>query len=92
MDPIPGVVQGLVLDPAGAWAAAPMTSSGAGLVPGLQSTREEALSIKGRLTRKKSTAYHEAGHAVIGRCGGATIKADYIRSTALHSTKTSPWK
>jgi ATP-dependent Zn protease len=38
----------------------------------------------------KTTAYHEAGHAVIGRvltlhCGGATIKPDYDEEVAGHS-------
>ena len=37
-------------------------------------------------TTRKQTAYHEAGHAVIGRvltcvCGGATIKPDYKKGT-----------
>jgi ATP-dependent Zn protease len=39
---------------------------------------------------KRSTAYHEAGHAVIGRvlgltCEGATIAADYDDMSAGHS-------
>jgi hypothetical protein len=40
-----------------------------------------------RKPNKTSTAYHEAGHAVIGRvltlaCGHATIKPDYSTATA----------
>jgi ATP-dependent Zn protease len=44
----------------------------------------------------RSTAYHEAGHAVIGRvltlvCGSATIKADYERLVAGHSITFEPY-
>lgn len=43
----------------------------------------------------KTTAYHEAGHAVIGRvltlpCGGATIKADYDDGKAGHAITEDP--
>jgi len=41
------------------------------------------------------TAYHEAGHAVIGRvltlhCGGATIKPDYEEGVAGHAITHEP--
>jgi ATP-dependent Zn protease len=43
-----------------------------------------------RNDQKRATAYHEAGHAVIGRvlgmtCGGATILPDYDEGIAGHS-------
>src|SRR6516225_1434666 len=49
-------------------------------------------------TRKqlRTTAYHEAGHAVIGRvltlvCGGASIKPDYADATAGFGITGDPW-
>jgi hypothetical protein len=49
-------------------------------------------------TRKqlKHTAYHEAGHAVIGRaltlhCGRATIKPDYDKGEAGHAITHDPY-
>src|SRR6187455_2139183 len=59
------------------------------------------LSISKRMTRarkqRKSTAYHEAGHAVIGRvltlaCGPATIKPDYFEGEAGHAITNGPWE
>ncbi|HEY5188941.1 MAG TPA: ATP-dependent metallopeptidase FtsH/Yme1/Tma family protein, partial [Solirubrobacteraceae bacterium] len=45
---------------------------------------------------RERTAYHEAGHAVIGRvltlpCGGATIKADYDDGKAGHAITEDPY-
>jgi hypothetical protein len=45
--------------------------------------------------RRKKTAYHEAGHAVIGRvltlpCGEASIKRNYAERTEGHSITPSP--
>jgi hypothetical protein len=45
---------------------------------------------------KKSTAYHEAGHVVIGRVltlasGGASIKADYDEEAAGSAETADPW-
>jgi ATP-dependent Zn protease len=49
-------------------------------------------------TRKqlKATAYHEAGHAVVGRvltlaCGGATIKPDYDEGNAGNAITEDPY-
>jgi ATP-dependent Zn protease len=44
----------------------------------------------------KTTAYHEAGHAVIGRvltlaCAGATIKPDYDDGKAGHAITEDPY-
>jgi ATP-dependent Zn protease len=44
----------------------------------------------------KTTAYHEAGHAVIGRvltlaCGGATIKPNYADATAGRAITEGPY-
>ena len=49
--------------------------------------------MKKTRTQLKATAYHEAGHAVIGRvltlsCGRATIKPD--RAEAGHASPTTP--
>ncbi len=46
--------------------------------------------------RRKKTAYHEAGHAVIGRvltlpCGGATIKRNYAEMTEGYSIIHDPY-
>jgi hypothetical protein len=46
--------------------------------------------------QRRTTAYHEAGHAVIGRvltlvCGGATIKSDYDEGSAGHSICEDPY-
>jgi hypothetical protein len=48
-----------------------------------------------RKLRRRITAYHEAGHAVIARvltlaCGGATIKPDYRERTAGVSHTAGP--
>lgn len=45
---------------------------------------------------RKSTAYHEAGHAVIGRvltlpCGMATIKPDHVEETAGLTITAEPY-
>jgi ATP-dependent Zn protease len=47
-------------------------------------------------SRRKATAYHEAGHAVVGRvltlvCGEATIKRDYKSRTAGVSICPDPY-
>jgi ATP-dependent Zn protease len=49
-----------------------------------------------KLNQRKSTAYHEAGHAVIARVltlasGQATIKANYRDCTAGYSITADPW-
>jgi ATP-dependent Zn protease len=51
-----------------------------------------------RRTRKqlKQTAYHEAGHAVIGRvltlhCGRATIRPNYSKAEAGHAVTHEPY-
>jgi ATP-dependent Zn protease len=46
---------------------------------------------------KRSTAYHEAGHAVIGRVltlasGGATIKPDYRKRVSGNSETADPYE
>jgi ATP-dependent Zn protease len=46
--------------------------------------------------RRQSTAFHEAGHAVIARvltlaAGGATIKADYTEGSAGHTITLDPY-
>jgi hypothetical protein len=48
-------------------------------------------------TRKKQTAHHEAGHAVIGRvltlpCGHVSIKPDYKTRTAGESITLDPYE
>jgi ATP-dependent Zn protease len=57
-----------------------------------------AVTRKPRRTRKqlKQTAYHEAGHAVIGRvltlhCGGATIRPNYTKAEAGHTITHGPY-
>lgn len=56
------------------------------------------MTRKPKRTRKqlKQTAYHEAGHAVIGRvltlhCGGATIKPNYEEGEAGHAITHDPY-
>ena len=49
-----------------------------------------------KITRESQTAYHEAGHAVIGRvltlpCGHASIKPDYESCTAGVSICPDPY-
>jgi ATP-dependent Zn protease len=49
-----------------------------------------------KLNRRKNTAYHEAGHAVIARvltlaCGGATIKPNYRDGSAGCSITVDPY-
>jgi hypothetical protein len=46
--------------------------------------------------QRRATAYHEAGHAVVGRvltlvCGPATIKPDYDEGSAGHSICADPY-
>jgi ATP-dependent Zn protease len=57
----------------------------------MKATRTSKCRISKRL---KETAYHEAGHAVIGRvltldCGGATIEPDH--ESAGHAITNDPW-
>jgi ATP-dependent Zn protease len=49
-------------------------------------------------TDRQHTAFHEAGHAVIGRvlyrmpCGRVTIKADFEEEVAGHAITATPGK
>ena len=56
------------------------------------------MARKPNRTRKqlKQTAYHEAGHAVIGRvltlhCGGATIRPNFTEAEAGHAITRDPY-
>jgi hypothetical protein len=59
------------------------------------SAKKATQTSKGRISKRQTeTAYHEAGHAVLGRvltldCGGATIKRDH-ESTG-HAITNDPW-
>jgi hypothetical protein len=54
------------------------------------------INLKKPSKRRIQTAYHEAGHAAIGRvltlpCGEATIKPDYKARTAGYSICSDPY-